>query len=301
LKQPSALAKGPPRRDCAAGFFHALAGWTFGAKTTYHILRAGQMLNQKWTDMGRGLKRYVPTTAEWSAYLMDNLSMERRTADRMMNAAREFPPDPAISDYLDVSAAYVLSRPSADLLSTGTSARPDTPPAASNDVRQGTRDDAAWFALGANKANGHRLSNADKQRAVRRALVMRPGQSNNSIAELVGVSDSTVKKYRDELVSNSQIGECSTVTTSDGRQYPARREPAPAAETTTEVVNTQTGEVLQDVEIVTTRVARPTTTTIIITGSTWAGSTFGANLALSVDGHRLELVPLILSTAAAVG
>jgi hypothetical protein len=112
------------------------AGSTFGAKTTYHILRAGQMLNRKHGEMGRGRKRAVPTDSEWSAYLMENFSMERRSASLMMQAAREFPPDPAISDYLDVSAAYVLSRPSADLLATGTSARPDTPPAASND---GTR------------------------------------------------------------------------------------------------------------------------------------------------------------------
>jgi hypothetical protein len=89
------------------------------------------------------------------------------------------------------------------------------------DVRKGTRADAAWYALGANREHGLRLSNADKQRAVKLALKARPNESSRAIAEHIGVSHVYVEKRRQVV----------TVTTStkartgrDGKQYP----PTPA-------------------------------------------------------------------------
>lgn len=61
------------------------------------------------------------------------------------------------------------------------------------DVHQGTRQDALWFALGANKANGSRMNERDKQHAVALALAMWPDRMQREIAEQVGCSRSLVK------------------------------------------------------------------------------------------------------------
>lgn len=61
-------------------------------------------------------------------------------------------------------------------------------------VHPGTRADALWFALGANKANGQRLSEADKTHAVAIALRAWPDKMQREIAEQVGCSESLVSK-----------------------------------------------------------------------------------------------------------
>ena len=66
-------------------------------------------------------------------------------------------------------------------------------------VIKGTQDDAAWYALGANRTNGLRLSAAEKHAAVEKALDMRPDVSDRTIGNYVGVSDKTVAKCRSEL------------------------------------------------------------------------------------------------------
>lgn len=61
-------------------------------------------------------------------------------------------------------------------------------------VQAGTKEDALWFALGANKANGQRLTERDKQHAVALALAMWPAKMQREIAEQVGCSESLVSK-----------------------------------------------------------------------------------------------------------
>src|SRR3990167_6592108 len=50
------------------------------------------------------------------------------------------------------------------------------------DVRLGTQADALWFALGANKANAHQMTLADKRHAILLALDTWPERSANQIA-----------------------------------------------------------------------------------------------------------------------
>lgn len=71
------------------------------------------------------------------------------------------------------------------------------------DLRQGTLEDAQWFSFSANKANGLRRTNDDKQRAVKAAL-MHPkgaGLSNRQIAAHVGVDEGTVRNWREKLTA----------------------------------------------------------------------------------------------------
>lgn len=93
-------------------------------------------------------------------------------------------------------------------------------------VQEGSRDDAAWYALGANRPNGMRLNNADKARAVSLALRLHPERSNSLIARHIGVSDKTVAKRRDELTSGSEIPNLTARVGADGKAYPAAKPPA---------------------------------------------------------------------------
>lgn len=66
------------------------------------------------------------------------------------------------------------------------------------DVQVGDRFDAIAYAVGANKTNGLRRTNADKQMAVRAALSLErlAAWSDRAIAELVGVDHKTVASMR---------------------------------------------------------------------------------------------------------
>jgi hypothetical protein len=73
------------------------------------------------------------------------------------------------------------------------------------EIRQGTRDDALWAAVGANQQHGLRRTNADKAKAVAMALEARPDLSDRAIAEHVGVHHDTVAAHRATIgISDSQ-------------------------------------------------------------------------------------------------
>ena len=66
-------------------------------------------------------------------------------------------------------------------------------------VSTGMLEDARWRSLGANKTHGLRSTNADKAKAVRKALKLRAELSDRAIAEHVGVSNDMVGRYRAAL------------------------------------------------------------------------------------------------------
>lgn len=87
------------------------------------------------------------------------------------------------------------------------------------EVRAGGRVDALKHALGANAIHGQRRTNADKRRCVELAVKEFASLSSRAIAELCGVSVDTVCRHREPLSDSDNA----TRTTSDGRQYPAKR------------------------------------------------------------------------------
>lgn len=91
------------------------------------------------------------------------------------------------------------------------------------DVRAGTKEDALWFALGANKTNGKRLSDQDKKHAIVLAIKTWPTKSMNEIAEQVGCSRKWVQDVRDQVATTSLLP--ASVTGRDGKVYPAKRGP----------------------------------------------------------------------------
>ena len=88
-------------------------------------------------------------------------------------------------------------------------------------VKKGSVDEAAWFSLAANRTNGIRFTTADKDKAIRRALEMKPKLSDRAIAEHIGVSHPSVASRRAAMVRENTIPDASKRETSDGRSHPA--------------------------------------------------------------------------------
>ena len=90
------------------------------------------------------------------------------------------------------------------------------------DVRQGTREDAQWFSFSANRANGLRRTNDDKQRAVKAALQHPRAQSlsDSEIARHCGVSVPTVAAWREKMgPSLKTLKMDSRTVTRNGKTY----------------------------------------------------------------------------------
>jgi ParB-like chromosome segregation protein Spo0J len=71
------------------------------------------------------------------------------------------------------------------------------------EVEQGTKEDAQWASLAANKRHGLRRSQADKRRAIKRALKgWGEKKPDREIAEHIGVSRRTVIRHKRDLESS---------------------------------------------------------------------------------------------------
>ena len=91
------------------------------------------------------------------------------------------------------------------------------------ELRDGGKDDALWYAMGANKAHGLPMKRGDVKRAVELAVKTWPNKSQREIAEQVGCTKQYVGQLKAEI--SKQVYLPPTRTTSDGRQYPATRRP----------------------------------------------------------------------------
>ena len=103
------------------------------------------------------------------------------------------------------------------------------------DVYHGTREDALWFALGANRAHGQRLSGADKRRAIELAYRAWPDLSQVRIAAQVGCAQPYVGEVRAQLKATFKLPD--RVVGVDGRLRAAtrpasssRRKPSPCSD-----------------------------------------------------------------------
>ncbi len=88
------------------------------------------------------------------------------------------------------------------------------------DIKKGTLKEAKAYALQANGKRGLPLNRSERARATKGMLILYPERANQWIAEEMGVSDMTVKKYRGELESMSQIGTLDYFIRKDGKRYP---------------------------------------------------------------------------------
>jgi hypothetical protein len=91
------------------------------------------------------------------------------------------------------------------------------------DVRQGSIQDAIWFALGANRKNGQRLSSDDKRKAIRLALEKFPEKSQSEICEQIGCSQSYVAYVKKDVINSDNVPVPAVRTDSLGRRQPTRK------------------------------------------------------------------------------
>jgi transposase len=97
------------------------------------------------------------------------------------------------------------------------------------EIREGSPTDALWYALGANRTNGHRMSPKDKTHAIQLALETWPEKSTSVLAEQIGCSQSLVQQVKAEAQVSSPTNLPERVIGKDGKGYPARRSTASAA------------------------------------------------------------------------
>ncbi len=93
------------------------------------------------------------------------------------------------------------------------------------ELRQGTIEDAQWYSFSANKTNGLRRTNEDKQRVVKSALLHARAAhlSNSAIARHVGVDEATVRNWRAKLAASSEIPKIETrMVSRQGSTYQQR-------------------------------------------------------------------------------
>jgi ParB-like chromosome segregation protein Spo0J len=80
------------------------------------------------------------------------------------------------------------------------------------DVRTGTKQDALWCALGANKANGQRLTISDRRHAIKLAVEAWPERSGAQIAEQIGCSPQYVSTVKSGMTTT-----CDRIVTKTGQ------------------------------------------------------------------------------------
>lgn len=85
-------------------------------------------------------------------------------------------------------------------------------------VQPGTKADALWFALGANRANGSRMTDADKRHAVVVAVqTFANSKSQKEIAKQIGCSQGWISL----VISRNNLERPERITGADGRSYPS--------------------------------------------------------------------------------
>jgi ParB-like chromosome segregation protein Spo0J len=92
-------------------------------------------------------------------------------------------------------------------------------------IHKGTFTDAKWFALGANKKNGRRLTAGDLKKAIILALTDFPDKTQQAIADQVGCAQSYVTRIKSELITSDKLEMPDRIVGKDGKSRPASYKP----------------------------------------------------------------------------
>lgn len=87
----------------------------------------------------------------------------------------------------------------------------------------GSEQEKFEYALNCNRARRRNLNQRQKRLVIATYLKADPEISNNWLAEILGVSDTTVIEVRKELESTSQIGKLKKLRSKDGKKRPAKK------------------------------------------------------------------------------
>lgn len=99
------------------------------------------------------------------------------------------------------------------------------------DVRTGTKEDALWFALGANESHGLQRNSGDVRRAVELALRHFPSKTQRQVAEHVRCAQSWVADIKTQLIGTDKLPDAPAMTVGkDGKMRPTKYIKAPKME-----------------------------------------------------------------------
>ena len=124
-------------------------------------------------------------------------------------------PFPKIVVYL-MNGVYIVLSGIHRLLAAKQAGRKEIPVT----VFKGTKEEAIWFGLGANRENGLSLNKGDLKYCIKKALKM-GNKSNRAIASHLGCSEAYVRKIVGEVRTSAQPNE--KRTGKDGKQHPAQK------------------------------------------------------------------------------
>jgi hypothetical protein len=88
------------------------------------------------------------------------------------------------------------------------------------EIKQGTKEDAAWASAGANVTHGLRRTPADKRKATEMAIRLRPDLSPEAIGQHCGTSTTIATQIKRNLIQVGQIDPPDHRTGVDGKRYP---------------------------------------------------------------------------------
>jgi ParB-like chromosome segregation protein Spo0J len=88
------------------------------------------------------------------------------------------------------------------------------------DIKKGTLKEAKAYALKANLTHGLPLTRSERARATKRMIMLYPERSDSWIAQDMGISHHSVRKYREELESTWQIAKLDLFIGKDGKERP---------------------------------------------------------------------------------
>ncbi len=88
------------------------------------------------------------------------------------------------------------------------------------EINKGTREDALWYALGANRTNGQRMTRGDIRHAVEVALQTWPEKTQQEIADQVGCSQWLVHDVKEVIIANNNHSIPDTRVNAQGRTRP---------------------------------------------------------------------------------
>jgi hypothetical protein len=93
------------------------------------------------------------------------------------------------------------------------------------EVRNGTKEDAVWFASSANQSHGLRRTSADKRRAVLSSLKCKRSaeMSDNAIAEHCGVSQTLVSEIRSQLTAAVSCDSKPRISKDGKKRFPSSK------------------------------------------------------------------------------
>ncbi len=116
------------------------------------------------------------------------------------------------------------------------------------DLRKGSREDAIWYAAGANREHGMPLTSAEKRRAAENVLrtPSLADRSDSVIGDQTGYTGARIQQIRAGLVKDGKMKKRKTVTDSTGKKRKPAKQPKKQPDSSATTAASKSGPKLKD-------------------------------------------------------